>query len=228
MPVQVDGPYGGVSLQKYRDSDRILVIAGGSGAGWILPFVERFARNHLITKEKENDITHPDAEKQISNEGYAEGSVPGPKSVRVILATRDAVSRTWFLSTFNRLLARYSPVDVHVEVFLTGNAAQEVHMSEQREAQRSASSSEEIEVHTKDADVRVPGKELKGRPRLQCIIQEEASNAAEAKESLGVFVCGPDTMQNDVRNAVAAENMKIMKGSQIDGVYLHSEHFSWA
>lgn len=35
-------------------------------------------------------------------------------------------------------------------------------------------------------------------------------------------------MQNDVRNAAAKENLAILKGGMSGGVYLHSEHFSWA
>jgi hypothetical protein len=41
-------------------------------------------------------------------------------------------------------------------------------------------------------------------------------------------VCGPVTMQNDVRNAVAAANLGILRGGKGGGAYLHTEHFSWA
>ncbi|OAG06197.1 uncharacterized protein CC84DRAFT_1092426 [Paraphaeosphaeria sporulosa] len=225
VPVQVDGPYGGATLQKYRDSDRLLVVAGGSGAGWILPFVERFARAGLITQKGERKESSADPEKTSALET---GAAPGPKSLRVILATRDTSSRKWFLSSVSKLLARYPSTHVHVEVHSTGSAAKEADLPEQAEAPRSISSADEIEIHTKGHDVHVPGKELEGRPRLPAIIKEEAAKAAEASESLGVFVCGPETMQNDVRNAVAAENLEILKGSRAEGVYLHSEHFSWA
>ncbi|UKZ82896.1 hypothetical protein TrVFT333_010696 [Trichoderma virens FT-333] len=42
IPVLVDGPYGGINQQSYAHSDHLLVIAGGSGAGWTLPFIEQF------------------------------------------------------------------------------------------------------------------------------------------------------------------------------------------
>jgi NAD(P)H-flavin reductase len=228
VPVQVDGPYGGISLQKYRDSDRLLVVAGGSGAGWILPFVERFARSRLVTGEHERDGVYSNAEKTSAIEGGATHSAPSPRSLRVILATRDTSSRKWFLSSVSNLLAKYPSSRVHVEVHLTGSAAKEADLPETSEAPRSTSSSDKFEIHMKKDDVYVRGKEMEGRPRLSLIIQEEALKAAEARESLGVFVCGPETMQNDVRNAVAAENVKILKGSMVEGVYLHSEHFSWA
>ncbi|KAL1607902.1 hypothetical protein SLS60_002840 [Paraconiothyrium brasiliense] len=228
VPVQVDGPYGGANLQKYRDSDRLLIIAGGSGAGWILPFVERFARAGLIKRNHGHDEAQVDMEKAPAAESHATGSILSPKSLRVILATRDSSSRKWFETSVSGLLAKYPSSNVRVEVYLTGEAAKEADLPGAPEVQRSTSSSDEIDIHTKGHDVHVRGKELEGRPQLPLIIQEEASKVAEANESLGVFICGPETMQNDVRNAVAAENLRILKGSKMDGVYLHSEHFSWA
>lgn len=228
VPVQVDGPYGGANLQKYRDSDRLLVVAGGSGAGWVLPFVERFARAGLHSREDERKVFDTEPEKPSAIETGAAGSFSGPKALRVILATRDTSSRKWFLTSVSSLLSKYPSTRVHVEVHLTGDAATEADLPEQTEAPRSISSSDEIVVRTKGHDGHITGKELEGRPQLSFIIQEEAVKAAEGNESLGVFVCGPETMQNDVRNAVAAENLRIVKGSRADGVYLHSEHFSWA
>jgi len=72
--------------------------------------------------------------------------------------------------------------------------------------------------------------EFVGRPGLVEIIREEAGKAAEAGQELSVYVCGPGTMQNDVRNAVAERNLGILRGGVGSGrgVYLYSEHFSWA
>ena len=42
LPVMVDGPYGGINNDKFFTSDRLVVIAGGAGAGWMLPFIEQF------------------------------------------------------------------------------------------------------------------------------------------------------------------------------------------
>lgn len=72
-------------------------------------------------------------------------------------------------------------------------------------------------------------KEYTGRPALPVLVREEAAKAADAQEILNVYVCGPATMQNDIRNAVAGENLRILGGAVgTVGVYLHSEHFSWA
>ena len=83
-------------------------------------------------------------------------------------------------------------------------------------------------LQDKGREVKVPYQETYGRPQLPEMIKQEAAESREANQSLGVFVCGPTTMQNDVRNAVAKENLDILQGSRTSGVYLHSEHFSWA
>jgi hypothetical protein len=161
----------------------------------------------------------------------------GPLSLRVILATRDISSRIWFLRTVNELLSRCSATDspssVRIQVYLTGDAAQEVDLSNKvsedpTNLKGSASSADKIDLSEEGQQATVPGKEFMGRPQLPLIIQEEAAKVVEAGQSLSVFVCGPITMQNDVRNAVAEENLNILKGSKAGGVYLHSEHFSWA
>lgn len=242
--VLVDGPYGGVNMQKYYDGDHSLVVAGGSGAGWVLPFVERFV------KDQASNTTSVDEEKalDIATEGKQSLAVvqrqDGPMSLRVILATRDISSRFWFLRTVSELLAKYptatSTEDINIQVFLTGQATHQVDLSSSKKedlgkttsSSGSISSADKIAIPTtQDASpewTNVPGKEFEDRPQLAQIIHEEGSKLAQEGRSMGVFVCGPETMQNDVRNAVAAENLQIVKGTKKGGVYLYSEHFSWA
>ncbi|KAF1949762.1 hypothetical protein CC80DRAFT_483814 [Byssothecium circinans] len=235
VPVLVDGPYGGANLQRYRDSDHLLVVAGGSGAGWCLPFIERFLRTGLLSTvgERIQNITVDTKEVHSTEEPLARRP-SGPVSLRVILATRDTISRTWFLRTVEQLLAKYpraSSSHIRVQVHLTGLAAEEVGDEvplDHASTQPSISSADKIEIHNKGHNGSIPGKEFAGRPRLSAMVEEEAAKAAEGGESLAVFVCGPVTMQNDVRNAVAKENLSIVKGAKRGGVYLHSEHFSWA
>ncbi|KAE9969230.1 hypothetical protein BLS_005449 [Venturia inaequalis] len=240
--VMVDGPYGGVNMQKYYDGDHSLVVAGGSGAGWVLPFVERFVRDQFS-----NLTTTIDEEKALAT--AAEGREvlrqqhDGPTSLRVILATRDISSRIWFLRTVSEVLAKYPgstrTKDINIQVFLTGEAAHQVDLSSSKKedlgetsSNRSMSSDDCIAIPVKqDAGLgmtNVPGKEFEDRPRLAQIIHGEGARMAHEGRSMGVFVCGPETMQNDVRNAVAAENLQVVKGAKRGGVYLHSEHFSWA
>lgn len=233
VPVIVDGPYGGVNSSRLWDADRLLVIAGGSGAGWCLPLIEHFARSASISTDEEQGNGEL-VEKSASHSHRSRHT-----SLRVVLATRDTRSRLWFEHRVAELLAKFATPGlsstVRVQVYLTGEAADAADLSSKAvdPAHSAAStSSNEIIVETgkgvEPAAATVPGKEFEGRPQLPHIVQEEATQAAEAGESISVYVCGPETMQNDVRNAVAAENLKILGGSASGGVYLHSEHFSWA
>jgi NAD(P)H-flavin reductase len=236
VSVLVDGPYGGINLQQYSNVNRILVVAGGSGAGWCLPFVEQFVR---YGAPRQN--THLDHKEGAHVEkGLPSGSISihRPTALRLVLATRDITSRTWFLRAVDEVLARYRDTesfsDIRVEVYLTGDAAKEAELSNKISEDASppsgsSSAADKIEVPKHDHYGTVPGREFEGRPQLLSIIEEEAQIVREGQQSLSVFVCGPTTMQNDVRNAVASENLNILRGSiSASSVYLHSEHFSWA
>jgi ferredoxin-NADP reductase len=230
VPVIVDGPYGGIQLQKYRDVDHVLVIAGGSGGGWCLPLIEQFVRRSGRWQATESKNVSP-------VESQHEFRSSGPVSLRVVLATRDTANRAWFLKAVDELRAKYpstnSLIDIQIQVYLTGEAASEAHLSNKVSDEMSTpneKNSLQDKISSADADDldTATGREFEGRPKLPLIVIEEASKVRGGDQSLSVFVCGPTTMQNDVRNAVAAENLDIVKGSKSGGVYLHSEHFSWA
>jgi NAD(P)H-flavin reductase len=233
VPVLVDGPYGGINLQKYYEVDHLIVIAGGSGAGWCLPFIELFTRHQSMAPDEE----HGQEICEDGKEGFHQRNKSGPLSLQVVLATRDNSSRIWFLRTVGELLSKYpatgSTPKVRVKIFLTGEAAEHVDLPKNGSvnpaySKISDSSGDKVTVQAETQKATVAGEEFEGRPQLPLIIHEEAAKVAVACQSLGVYVCGPDTMQNDVRNAVAKENLNILKGSKAKEVYLHSEYFSWA
>lgn len=234
VSVLVDGPYGGINLQTYTNVDHLLVVAGGSGAGWCLPFVEQFVR-YGVPHQDAGLANKEDVHVEI---GSRTGSLVRPMSLRLILATRNNTNRTWFIGAVNEILAKYgtteSSSDVHVEVYLTGDAAKEAEFSNKGSEDAlmpsgSSSAGDEIGIPKHNQGGTAPGPVFDGRPQLPSIIKEETEKVWEEQESLAVYVCGPMTMQNDVRNAVAAENLEILSGSsRAGGVYLHSEHFSWA
>jgi NAD(P)H-flavin reductase len=237
LSVLVDGPYGGINLQKYYEAERLIVIAGGSGAGWCLPFIEQFVRYRMMPADEEHGqvTSADDAKGTIPAERIRGRSHTGPLSLRVVLATRDISSRKWFLQTVDELLSkcstRDSSSDVVVQVYVTGEAEKEMEVSNKgledvKSSKVSAFSTDKVEVSEGGYTLNVPGEQYKGRPEVPLIIQEETSKAEG--QSVSVYVCGPITMQNDARNAVAEENLRILKGSRVGGVYLHSEHFSWA
>ncbi|KAF3072994.1 Ferric/cupric reductase transmembrane component 7 [Trichoderma lentiforme] len=239
IPVLVDGPYGGINLQSYAHSDHLLVIAGGSGAGWTLPFIEQFVmcQSKTVDEERGQAADLDGITRKMESNGR---KIHGPFTLRVIVAIRDATTRLWYMRTVKKLLSRYETLEsvssIRIQLHLTGEAAQEVDLADKSldlpaDLSKSASLPENIisqDGRTETMASALFDEQLDGRPQLPLIIQEEAARAANGGESLAVFVCGPVTMQDDVRNAVAEANLNILKGSRSGGVYLHSEHFSWA
>lgn len=228
VSVLIDGPYGGINMQRFNEADRLLVIAGGSGAGWILALLELYCRQQNITtiESKEPDPSPTDEEKQVEGHSHR-------RSLRIVLATRDIDSRKWFLKVVTELLAQYSitteVAQIAVEVHLTCEATEDASVTTRRDdSSIPSSSSDNIEVQNKGEHVSTTNYELPGRPDLPQIVRKEGKTSAANSQSLSVYVCGSITMQNDVRNAVAKENLEILKGTKSGGVYLHSEHFSWA
>jgi NAD(P)H-flavin reductase len=246
IPVLVDGPYGGITPARYTGSDRILVVAGGSGAGWMLPFIEQFGRFDMLRSGNLNQtpkskIPEPNVECQTLS-----GGKNLPSTMRLILATRDSSTRTWFHKATRDLLSEYSgevtSLSIENQVYLTGNAQDTVTTRKESSESSSSPPAEKADIesaapskpddytqlHRPSSDKSEPFDELIGRPPLSRIIAEEAARSAETRQSLGVFVCGPVTMQNDVRNAVAQANLEMVRNPRGGGVYLHVEHFSWA
>ncbi|KAJ5698008.1 hypothetical protein N7462_000013 [Penicillium macrosclerotiorum] len=238
VPVLIDGPYGGINMQSYVHSDHLLVIAGGSGVGWTLPFIEQFIthRSGPIDEECGRAV-------DVGSEKEASGSEPryackmsAPSSLRLILATRDVTSRVWYSQAVKKLLTEQSGTsrlsNLYIEVYHTGQAVQDIKtinmvQEPQVSSEEQSPMPEKVSDGATRAEISKLVEECTGRPQLPSIIRE-AAGQVKSSESLGVYVCGPTTMQNDVRNAVADVNLDILKGSKSGGAYLHCEHFSWA
>ncbi|KAF4443530.1 Ferric cupric reductase transmembrane component 7 [Fusarium acutatum] len=212
VSVLVDGPYGGINTQRFVDSNHLVVIAGGSGAGWTLPFIEQY----IAAQTDQGDESCKDDERK--------GSLFS--SLRVILASRDVESCSWYRKVVSEMLLNYS------DKMISGLQVQ-LHRTSGGIAESSLPSNNSFVPGNKEAgseratESLISFDELHGRPDLPGILRELVSGM-KSTDSLGVYVCGLDTMQNDVRNAVASLNLDILGGVDSAGVYLHSEHFSWA
>lgn len=230
IPVLIDGPYGGIALRRFNEADRLLVISGGSGAGWALSLLELYCRQHSAGYNSTNVNNSDD---QGSSCPERNNISPSPPPLHIVLATRDVPSRAWFLDAANRLLndpavPLMSP-NIIVEVFLTGEAQEAVESGVLRQEPKDLSTlSDNVDVSSQETNAAFCDRELFGRPDLPALICQEGKVAGIEDSELGVYVCGPVAMQNDVRNAVARENATIVQGSGSRGVYLHTEHFSWA
>ena len=224
--VLLDGPYGGVDVKALQNSKRTLVIAGGSGAGWTLPFINSFLRHTA---------------KDLSSTADARPS----QSMKVILATRDMLTTKWFEEEVQRLLDSIPTTEpkptLDIEIYYTGSKAD---MAEPRgteqllkvlnESPKSAPKLEPDQItsyvsKSDESDQNLVQRvqhiqHVDSRPDLVSIIQEEVGSISQS-QPLGVFVCGPLSMQSDVANTVAFEQLHIAKKGTGD-VVLHIEHFS--
>lgn len=222
--VLLDGPYGGVETQKLVTSQRQLMVAGGSGAGWLIPMITAFLRKHQLHK--------------------ASGASHAAPSAKIVLATRDVTTQAWFEETVAELLSSFRleklPATLTIELHYTGAQQQEAaavthdvleklddfEIAKVAEAQHHAAQSDSGSSSSdafKPRHVKHVGK----RPDLRGIVQSETAALDAESSRLGIFVCGPLSMQSDVSNAVADEQVAILKGARRE-VYLHMEHFSWA
>jgi hypothetical protein len=224
MRVLLDGPYGGVHMQKISKSQRQLVIAGGSGAGWLLPMIATLLRQTQAGSDKEE--------------------ARSLRSARIVLVTRDFATNQWFEETLRELFATFGldkmPTNLEVELHYTGphdgtiTAAGSGRCLQQlNEPEKTAGAQQTPVPSGSDTDSSsetgrsTAVKHHNGRPDLQSIIRGEATSSRLAGQ-LGVFVCGPASMQVDVSNAVADQQIAVLKNGTAKDVYLHMEHFSWA
>jgi hypothetical protein len=224
MRVLLDGPYGGVHMQKISNSQRQLVIAGGSGAGWLLPMITTFLR------QTRNESSRSEA-----------GSL---RSARIVLVTRDVATHQWFEETLRELLATFGlekvPTSLEIELYYTGphdgtvTAVESGQFLQKLDEPGKAAGAQQLPVPIgSDSDSSsetsrfTAVKHHNGRPDLQSIVYAEATSSRLAGQ-LGVFVCGPANMQVDVSNAVAEQQIAVLRGWTAKDVYLHMEHFSWA
>ncbi|KAK5110267.1 hypothetical protein LTR62_006120 [Meristemomyces frigidus] len=219
--VLLDGPYGGIDMHDLQQCGRQLIIAGGSGAGWLLPMISACLRTNdqLSTTKKGVERT----------------------SLRVVLATREAATCHWFEETVREILNEHGrdslPENIDIELYYTGapSGNSELDASEHgkvsndlekvpgRKQELPKSGSDSISQRSSDSRI----SHQRGRPNLPALMLEENSGMNAQDAQLGVFVCGTLSMQSDVSTAVAAAQVSAMQGSK-RSIHLHMEHFSWA
>ena len=217
MRVLLDGPYGGIDMQKILQCRQQLVIAGGSGAGWVLPLLSAFVLRQTSSQASTHEALR----------------------LKIVVATRDVETRDWFESAVRDLVADNDlekiPDGLEIELYYTGS--RQISATTERRERLSEeikvpTTSEHSILHGSDTDASsasmksVFARHLDHRPDLSAIVEGEVARMTSFMQ-LGVFVCGPLSMQNDVANAVAVEQLAILKGASKD-VYLHMEHFAWA
>jgi ferric-chelate reductase len=237
IPVLLDGPYGGPPTSSFTGYEQVLLIAGGSGAGFLLPLLEDLIRC----------TCHIDESIRMK--------------VHLVLAVRKAEEADWFKSAVKNIVhGDVCTCNIHISVYITGDATKSLPLNDQLKGNTS-STPPAVEQNSKDeskpvgkaitdseqevcgCDEAVPqskesapssrddGETIEtsriitsysssGRPNLPKII----STSVASHKSIAIVGCGPKSMLFDVRNSAAAAQFREGKGKD---VYLHTESFSW-
>ncbi|KAM3070088.1 hypothetical protein ACMFMG_003879 [Clarireedia jacksonii] len=207
-PLNIEGPYGtSRRFPNFAEKfDRVLLIAGGVGATFILPIYQ-------ATKEA------------MENEENGKGA----KNVRMIWSMRDVAEASWALS-----MASTTSDDNEEETTSTGEESGDegrkekaqsdnedielfITKSTYAERERTAPESSELELRTLHSVPRT--KRTYARPDLQKIVDETFALGVE--EKIAVLVCGPKGMGKDVRGYVGKW---VERGRY---VWWHDESFGW-
>ncbi|KAK4500724.1 hypothetical protein PRZ48_008914 [Zasmidium cellare] len=169
-------------------------------------------------------------------------------TLRVILATREAETTQWYEEVVREMkgghgLEKASQL-AQVDIFYTGT---EQNFERPSLAQRGSSMTPSDDTSlTKAIEAKeviqpvdssssassskspqlVDIRHQTSRPDLSGMLNDEAASLGSGIQ-LGVYVCGPLSIQADVANAVAAQQLRTMKDGKKD-IYLHMEHFAWA
>ena len=221
LQVFVDGPYGGLTIGTLAKFDKAILIAGGSGAGLTLPIIQDW-----ILRRDEEQRLKPFGEK----DGDDQEALP---ELRIIVVSRRMDTMAWYDEELGKLQSqatKRSWKSVHVSTYCTDGEAGEYGSSEEHIQSMSMPDSENKDSSHEEAKPlqlrRSSGNKLQlQRPDLPRIIDDETACPGR---SVGIVVCGPNSMYHDVRNAAAEAQARILKGHAVASeVYMHSEPFSW-
>jgi ferric-chelate reductase len=237
IPVLLDGPYGGLPTSSLTGYEQVLLIAGGSGAGFLLPLLENLVR---CTCHVEESIR---------------------MKVHLVLAVRKAEEVDWFKGAVGAIIhGDVCTCNIHISVYMTGDATTSFPTNDKKTVDtnstppldentngslkptRNTITGIEEEVcgcnetespamvqkkegcsssdDTVKASLIITSYSSSGRPNLPEII----STSVQSHKSVAIVACGPKSMLFDVRNAAATVQFRDGKGKD---VYLHTENFGW-
>lgn len=206
----IDGPYGGIDRPVERLFGTIVLVAGGAGITACMPML-----SHVVMR---------------SGVGHIE-----TKRIVLVWAVREVEHFTWVGRELKDVLAlsgaagdgtgTRSEVSVEVRLYVTRNRAT-----------TAASRTKTGGVDEKKSDIAtsptedtlpVPGDLAglclahPGRPVVGGILREQIG----AGKTL-VVGCGPANLRDDVANACAREQARVLRG-EIQEVAMHLEVFGW-
>lgn len=204
MPMSVDGPYGDIDIASTLASyDKALLIAGGSGVGYLLGVLE----------------------------GVLEDAKKVVRDVKVIIAVRHSDSASWILEVVESILSE-TKLGVKIELHITDSLPSSSLEASKLEPGSSSDDVEKVASRTattplapiSSSHAGIAIIQSRGRPDLRKLIR----GVTMEEGSVGVSACGPASMMLDVTNSCADAQSRILRGGAgAKSVWLHTENFSW-
>ncbi|PSN68013.1 hypothetical protein BS50DRAFT_522965 [Corynespora cassiicola Philippines] len=207
IPMALEGPYGASSyLPDFSLFDRVLLVAGGVGATFVMPVYRSIVEFHnpdhaggpqirciwAVQKLAETQWAFPAHDKEEEEDADVGAG-----------ADAGAQSPLYNPSTVEVFVTRPSGPSLQV-----GEAGEDVELAEDDQL---LSMEEQMEKPRKGMTVK------SGRPKISAIVEEVFSKGT----SVAVVSCGPKPLTDQVRRSVAAW---IAQGHD---VYWHDETFGW-
>ncbi|CAK7207591.1 hypothetical protein SEUCBS139899_010401 [Sporothrix eucalyptigena] len=212
--VNLEGPYGSSAYFPELTShnfDRVLLVAGGVGATFVVPLY-----------------------RSILDEAAATTS-GGSLKADLVWSVRGAGDATWAVVSGQDGSGRNLLKDRNVHIFLTGGAEASANGSIGGRSRTAAEAAIELTALSRDQqptsprDRRTPitpqsrffptGSSNRQRPDFHQIVDDVFRHGSE--ERIAVLVCGPEALVQDLRTAVAAW---VHRGRS---VWWHNESFGW-
>lgn len=250
VPVLLEGAYGGVHGRPLTDYDRALVVACGSGAGFSLPFVMQWIQAAAVragratidekkatatttttevTPTETTATTSTGADEVVATTTTSTAAAVAQKKLTVLIATRDTRIIEWYETALVEFCKAHnldiSVADIEILVYLTSAADLVGDEDDNKEIRPIPSGSSNGSQPTGTAVARTLNifKVHRGRPQIKEITR---SITMEDNASVGLAVCGPAAVLEEVRGEAAEAELRILKaGPGPKEVYLYSEVF---
>ncbi|RMZ82788.1 hypothetical protein DV738_g1624, partial [Chaetothyriales sp. CBS 135597] len=200
----LDGPYGGHHRDLSVEFDEIVLIAGGGGISAVLPWLD-----FVIAK-------------------YRHQRRMQVRSIRVYWSVKQTDSISWISDVLLRLrlyeLMSFVRFEVHVtrnEAVLAEKEKEEPVLPQQKDNGETDQESIAEQYPTKDVDL---GLDIcTGRIDFASVC---SSHDLAPGSRMVIIGCGPEGLKVDLSNAVAAAQMRVLRG-EVAEIALWTETFGW-
>ncbi|RJE22999.1 Ferric-chelate reductase [Aspergillus sclerotialis] len=179
--VMLEGPYGGLdtSLDRF---DTILVITGGSGAGFSLAIIKEILRMNNVGEKK--------------------------RKLQMIFSTRVPSAAEWYQNSLDTILST-SPgsnnMDISKSIHITsGSTRRSLEISDPTDLEKTEvpNTSTEITSDFSRPDI----------PSIVTGVISSSTTTPAKQQRIGIFTCGPTSMIHDTRAATARAQRDVLSG----------------